>query len=214
MSKVLSYYTQPTFAEKLFLRLRYFSAPLKAVDRELPNKGTMLDIGCGPGLLCALRAEHVAEKIVGIDPDEKKVALAQKLGRKFPQLRFIQRYFTPTTFKQKFDVVTLIDVEYLLPIPEKEQLLKSIKKVLSKDGVVAVKNNPRSLSLGFLLCYLQEIFSVFFTGMTHSSAHGLYFLSVEEYRRLFKACGYTVIKEAELHTAFYHPHYLFLLKVK
>lgn len=197
---------------KFFLLLRWVTAPFIEIEKALPKSGSFLDIGCGHGLFDVLLAyKNKKRKIIGIDPDKEKISVAQQLEKKFSNLRFMHGYFYHTDFKQKFDVVILNDIEYLLPTPEKEKLLKDIKRILKNNGVIVLKTNHNNHSIGFLLCYLQEVVATKLLSFTHAGG-GLYFFTLKQYRDLFQECGLKIVKEKEMKTAFFHPHYLFLLK--
>lgn len=211
--KLIKYYSKVDFKIKLFLFFRWITAPFTQIEKEVPKQGSILDIGCGHGLFDVLLAyKNNKRKIIGIDPDKGKISIAKQLEKRFPNLHFMQGYFRPSGFKQKFDAVILNDVEYLLSPKEKKKLLTDIKKVLSGNGMIVLKTNHNDGSLGFFLCYLQEVVATRLLSFTHSRA-GLYFYSVEEYRKLFQECHLEIVKEKEMKTVFFHPHYLFLLRM-
>lgn len=209
---ILPNYTDLRALLKLFLFFRWITAPFVDTEKEIQKQGLILDIGCGHGLFDVLLAyKNNKRKIIGIDPDEGKISIAKQLEKRFPNLQFQHRYFHPSDFKQKLDTVILNDIEYLLSPKEKKNLLLDIKKVLSGNGLIVLKTNHNNRSLGFFLCYLQEVIATRLLSFTHAGG-GLYFFTLKQYRDLFQECGLKIAKEKEMKTAFFHPHYLFLLK--
>src|SRR6187399_1210602 len=82
MEPSLEVFASLPLAERLFVRGRLASAPL----RELADRAqgtTLLDVGCGHGVLIALLAvAHPERQVVGIDPDARKVEWARRsVGR-------------------------------------------------------------------------------------------------------------------------------------
>lgn len=209
---LLQFYKDISWKTKIFLALRWFSAPFADAETEVQKNGLILDIGCGHGLFDALLVyKNKDRKVIGIDPDTGKISIAKQLEKKLPHLHFQNGYFHPSDFKQKFDVVVLNDVEYLLSPKEKKSLLIDIKKVLSGNGVILLKTNHNDHSIGFFLCYLQEGLATKLLSFTHAGG-GLYFFTLKQYQDLFRECGLKIVEEKEMKTAFFHPHYLFLLK--
>lgn len=211
-SSLILLYGNISFKYKIALFLRWISAPFIDIEKEIPKRGLILDIGCGHGLFDALFAyKSKSRKIIGLDPDESKIVIAKQLEKKFPNLQFKHGYFHPLDFKQKFDFIILCDVEYLLSPSGKMKLFTQMKKVLKRKGAIVLKTNHNNHTIGFFLCYFQEIIATRILSYTYSQT-GLHFFTLDEYKDLFQKCGLKIIKEKSLKTTFFHPHYLFLLK--
>lgn len=209
MIEITKNYKNLTTLEKLFLFIRYITAPFASLSKYLPKKGLILDVGCGPGLLESYFTNKNDKLFfIGIDPDRIKINIASKLI--FERARFVCGYLESFLSKLKFDCITLIDVEYLLNNQEKKVLLNQCIKLLNKDGIILLKTNDDDGSIGFKLGKLQEFFSLKF-GITQSN-NSTHFLTIEEYKRVFNQVGLKVVDEKRLHTMFFHTHYLFILK--
>ncbi len=209
MPEITKNYKNLTSIEKIFLFIRYITAPFASLSKYLPKKGLILDVGCGPGLLESYFTNKNDKLFfIGIDPDRKKIKIASKLISQ--RARFVCGYLESFLTKLKFDCITLIDVEYLLNTQEKIGLLNQCIKLLNKDGMILLKTNDDNGSIGFKLGKLQEFFSLKF-GITKSN-HSINFLTIEEYKSVFNQIGLKVVDEKRLYTRFFHTHYLFVLK--
>lgn len=206
--------TKIPFSTRLFIFIRWITAPMEDTEKELPKKGRILDLGSGHGLFTLYAAlKNQEREHFGIEPDAAKVVEARKLTEELKNVKLKTGFFSTDIWKDtKFDAVIINDVMYLLPPEEKRKLLHEIKKVLAPGGTVIIKTNNAEKSFGYLLCYLQEVLSVGLMGVTFAKGRGLYFYTVEQYHELFEKCGYIVVKEKKLHTSFFHPHYLFVIK--
>ncbi len=199
--------------EKLFCLLRYISAPFNEVEHFVPKNGNILDIGCGHGLFeLILKNKSNKRVIVAIDPDLKKIQLAQEITKLFTNLQF--KVSTTNEVHDSFpiDCCILFDVDYLLNLEEKKQILLQAKSYLKKNGTIIFKTVVNDGSIGYYLGYLQELIVVTLFKKTYSKRDTFTFLKVEEYLDLFKKNNLLVKKEKKLNSFLYHPHYLFVLQ--
>lgn len=204
---------QLPFTEKVFCLMRYLSAPFNEVEKMVPKKGNILDVGCGHGLFGLILEKNSKQRfILGIDPDAKKIDQANKVAKAYKHLSFRKISLGKLDCSKKFDCLILFDVDYLLDLNDKEKILKQAKKAITDDGNIIVKTVIKNRSLGYYLGYLQELIVVFLFKKTFTKKNFLNFLAVEEYRQIFRKNNFLIKEEKNLKTFFYHPHYVFLLK--
>ena len=202
------------FKERIFMFLRYISAPFFEIDKLIPYNAKVLDVGCGHGLLeLVLKSEFNKRSIVSIDPDEDKIKFAKKLEQNITETKFHRRsIFQIKEDKEKFDCIVMFDVDYLLKNEEKIKIFKKIKKLLNKNGIFILKTVIKDKSLGYYLGYIQELATVFLFKKTFTEDSVFGFLSISEYKKVLKNSGLRIKNEGKLKTIFYHPHYYFILK--
>ncbi len=71
--------------ERVYSRIRFsILRPklLSVMDLLLPDAGRILDVGCGFGLFAAYFGQtHPRREIVGIDPNARRIAMAERVAR-------------------------------------------------------------------------------------------------------------------------------------
>ncbi|MEO7921788.1 MAG: methyltransferase domain-containing protein, partial [Thermoanaerobaculia bacterium] len=108
-------------------------APWEFVLTAVPAGGSLLDIGCGPGLLAHLLADAGwSGSYRGIDVDARKIERARvwpgetdRRGFQTPALQDVRETFTSAT---------LIDVLYLIPRPARAAFIRDAVRPLAPGG--------------------------------------------------------------------------------
>jgi ubiquinone/menaquinone biosynthesis C-methylase UbiE len=119
------------------------------------EQSTLLDVGCGPGLLTAQLADFV-RKVVGIDFSSNMIAEAKSL---FPQFEFREADAEKIPFKDHtFGCAVVNYCAHHLARPKKG--LREIHRVLKRGGRIVIVHpiQSRQASWGsFLQALLQEL---------------------------------------------------------
>jgi 2-polyprenyl-3-methyl-5-hydroxy-6-metoxy-1,4-benzoquinol methylase len=115
-------------------------------DRAQPT--SLLDVGCGEGLLVHRWAQHLGEKrVVGIDLEEESIQ-AGWAERQAPNLEYrVMQADTLPFASGEFDLVSAIEVLEHLPDPEKT--LSEMARCAERHLLVSVPHEPlwRALNL-------------------------------------------------------------------
>ncbi len=99
----------------------------------LNNEMSILEIGCGTGLSSFLMADSV-KKIVATDFSTKMISVCNK-NNKMDNVIFKVEDATHLSFEDDtFDAVLISNVLHI--VPEPDLIVKEIKRVLKKDGIV------------------------------------------------------------------------------
>jgi len=104
--------------------------------------GSILDIGCGEGVLTEQWAHRLGDgRVVGLDLDDPKLA-AEWAGRRAPNLEFVTRSVADGLpyADREFELVTATEV--LEHVPEPEQVVAEMARVASRHLLVSVPHEP------------------------------------------------------------------------
>ena len=195
----------------MFEFIRSLLCPFEQIEKYVPERGNILDVGSGHGTFSFLLSKNSKRKVLGIDPSPKKILSAKK--KIFPNLKFKKKYIHDLNGK-KFDCITIIDVLYLLPENEKSSLLKKAKNLLKKGGYLILVINGRKDLISYKLLNLEETIMVKILKKTYSDNKKLYFRDNLFYKKLLKKLVFRILLQKELTSKLgYPPHILFLAKV-
>jgi cyclopropane fatty-acyl-phospholipid synthase-like methyltransferase len=141
--RVLGLYDGAPLGDRLHVRLRWWSAPLPAVERHVPRAGRVLEVGCGHGLLSAyLARSSPAREVLGVDIDGRKLAVARtaaaRLGPREAEVRF-EKVSPDEVRPGPWEAVVFADVLYLLSPARRARLLGAYARALVPGGAMVVK---------------------------------------------------------------------------
>lgn len=121
---------------------------LKCVNLVNPEDKEILDIGCSFGWYENYALVHNCKRIVGLEPDQKKIARAR---REVPKATFVEGEALVLPFgDSEFDLVTMFDVLEHLPKNSESATLREVYRVLRADGKLVI-STPLSNFLANLL---------------------------------------------------------------
>lgn len=116
---------------------RWTGSPMRAVAAELPERGEILDLGCGFGLFDAVLALAApGRRVTGRDVDEGKVARARRL---FGDLAAFEVKGVGEEEDAAWDAVVFYDV--LHHLDDADAALRSAARALRPGGRLVVKEN-------------------------------------------------------------------------
>jgi len=183
--------------------LDHLPEPKTASDRTV-----LLDLGCGYGLFLALaKIANPKLHVIGLDLSEIKISAARRAfdASKYPvQLAVIDISDFP---EQSVDVITIIDVLYLVPIDQWNGILRKCFECLKPGGRLLLKEMNRSITWKFVLLYFEETIAVKILGWTLGQSFT--FPEPEETRRYLEQAGFAV-EEIPLHRGHFAPHHLWI----
>src|SRR5207245_6416235 len=91
----------------------------------------------------------------------------------------------------KCDAVTIVDVLYLLPFEQQEQVLRNAATALGEGGPLIVKAQERRLDPRYALTYGQELITVSL-GLTRGGPERFFFPTRDEATAMFERVGSVV----------------------
>jgi SAM-dependent methyltransferase len=169
----------------------------------LPDGGTILDLGCGRGLMLALLAaarRHVASgawpaawplpptsvQLVGIDHRLKATAVAREaLG---DDARIITADVTAEPLPPS-RAVLLFDVLHMIDRPDQEALLRRIRSALEEDGILLLREADASAGWRFRITRLGNRCTALWRRAFRQQFH---YRSLDEWTRSLSELGFEV----------------------
>ncbi len=178
--------------ERWFCRTRLKLAPLEEVAARASGP-SVLDVGCGHGVLAALMLHaHPDWRVVGIDPDERKIDWANESIGKNPNTEF--RAWTIETLADQrpasFDCVVIADVLCLIARDAWPSMLESARRLLRPGGRLVLKDAENDGSWRAIKALMQERLMVHILRRTLAS--GIGFATRDELADYVRRAGFVV----------------------
>jgi 2-polyprenyl-3-methyl-5-hydroxy-6-metoxy-1,4-benzoquinol methylase len=151
MKKTISFIQQTKiFLKKLML-------PLREIEKEIPRKGLIIDIGCGEGVVSWFLAQKSTyRQVLGIDKNISKIKTAKIFQSYLENLNFISKDVFDYSFPP-CGAVVLSDLLHHLSFSKQKALLKRIYQKLDKNGVCLIKEIDKEDKIRVFLSRLWDL---------------------------------------------------------
>lgn len=134
------------FISRAYDKLRSLIFPFDLIVDEIPDKGKVLDIGCGHGTLPI----YIARKkrnvhVLGVELNRNRVLIAREKVRFLNNVEFTDSDITKFKAEGGYDVITCLDVLHHIPRDLQEGVVKKVSGMLKPGGVfilVEIDRNP------------------------------------------------------------------------
>lgn len=188
LERAIHRYREAPLLARALVQGRAWLSDLPFIERYVPRQGLVVDLGCGHGLFANLLVEASPQRsVVGMDIDVRKIAVARATVRGRRTLRF-EVGDAVTDPVPRCDAITIVDVLYLMPFAQQERLLRNAARALEHGQPLVVKAQERSLTLRYLLTYVQELVTVGL-GLTRGGRGPFYFSTREQAIEMFRRAG-------------------------
>ncbi len=134
------------FVERAYANIRFsILRPklLSVMDLLLTDQGRILDVGCGFGLFAAYFGQtHPGRRIVGVDPDARRIKLAQKVAASLGLARhsFHVGDVRDAKLDGPFDAAYVLDVMHHIPADDQLAVLTRLRDLLVPGGTLLIKD--------------------------------------------------------------------------
>lgn len=200
--EVLRLYSRRAFSTGLYAFMRLKLAPIADIERYVPRKGRIFDLGCGNGIFANILALGSPERSVkGVDLDAGRVKTAKEISSSNPNLEFVQGDVNSLKF-ERYSVVTVIDLLHHMPYDNQAALLKNIYEHVEDGAIVIVKDLEKSPRWKYLFHYVQDSLSY---------RQRLFFRNAGDMVSLLHRIGFSV-EIISLAAGFMHPHILYICR--
>jgi 2-polyprenyl-3-methyl-5-hydroxy-6-metoxy-1,4-benzoquinol methylase len=204
----LSLYAGAPLLTRAFLRGRVALSDLDFIERQVPRTGAVLDVGCGYGLFANLMALRSPQRrVTGIDPVAGRIGAARAAAAGRNNIEFIQGDIYALGDRPPFDVITIVDVLYLLPREEQLAVLAECRRRLRPGGRLIWKTQERRPLWEFAITYLQETVATGIS-LTHGKSR-LTFLSRRDSLAILSEAGFSDNRVVEMRTRRPYPDVIF-----
>lgn len=170
-----------------YVRLRWRICPFEKIAQHVPLKGTIVDVGCGYGLLSNLLALTSPERhVIGIDLSSKRIRAAQRTVKDRRNIKFLLQ--DANSFKiEKCNVFVMSDFLHHLSYRHQEELLTVCYRKLSKSGLLIMEEVDERP-------YWKYQFNIIADGLLNLGQR-IYFRNSSEYLKLLSRIGFQIKTE-------------------
>lgn len=112
--------------------------PLKTIDRNLPSKGVIYDLGCGEGTVASFLGQKNDRQVIGIDKNRSRVSKANILNSS-NNVKFQTGDLVKMKFHPRPSGIIISDVLHHLKPSDQQKLLTNIYKTLNPGGKLIIK---------------------------------------------------------------------------
>lgn len=191
----------------LYLFLRWYFTPYRRLARYLPNRGLILDMGCGYGLLSITAAAKEPNRtIIAFDIDRERLRVARHASRGLANLMFVDLPIEKLS-TERYSAVAAVDVVHYFDPVTQVQLIKKVHSLLEAGGVFLMREIDAHSSLASWWNRSYEKAAIKF-GLTQVAQSCLSFRGLAEWKSLLEGSGFKV--NVEKCTNFFFADVLFV----
>lgn len=157
IDKTISLYSG-TGWKSIFAKWKFWEEPYEELEKLIPKKAKIVDIGCGEGILDNFLALMSSDrKILGFEIDKKRLAIAD---RNIPNTEF--KYADATSLVvPSTDVIIFFHVfHHFNSYEEQERVLRQCYKTLKKGGKLFIIEVEIKPSPKYWICWMFDYFFV------------------------------------------------------
>ncbi len=206
-----SFYAGAPLAVRAHVWGRWLTCPFRRVAAFVPERGRVLEVGCGYGMFsCHLAASSRGREVLGIDVDARKVVHGRfACARARAEGVACDIHLCPPgeVPEGPWDAVVIVDVLYLLEPDAQAGLLRSCGEQLAVGGVLVVKEMATSPRWKAQWNRVQETLAVRVLKIT--AGEELTFLEPEVLGGWMADAG-LLVSHQPLDRGYPHPHHLIL----
>lgn len=203
-NKVISLYQKGSYT-RLFSYIRFWDAPYTQVEKLVPKKGTIVELGCGEGLFSNfLAVSEPKRKVIGIEIDKNRFKNADK---GLPNASFLYGDITKVTIPKADTVVLFHVLHHLHSYTAQSTLLRRVSLGIPKNGRLIVVEVEPVFSFKYFITWFTDHFLVpwLFEKRFYSP---IYFREAQDWKEQFTELNFDVkIKRYRKNMPFSHIVY-------
>ncbi len=172
--------------KSMFAHIRFWEAPLEEIEKLIPKKAIVTELGSGDGILTNFIAlSSPSRDVLGVDVDEKRLKEADK---KIQNVKFLKKDIRTSSIRKSDTIIISHVLHHLSNYNEQELVLKKSLESLNSNGTLIILEIYVSFSLKYLFGWVLDHFLVpiFFESRIYSP---IYYRRKEEWGSLIANLG-------------------------
>lgn len=206
--EILSLYSGAGIKERFHVYIRLKTCPFREIEKYVPKRGKVLDLGCSHGILSNwLALSSMDRRVIGIDYSEEKIHIAQICRTDSDRVFFSVGDICQLNRDENYNAIVISDVLYLVPFNVQEGIIRTCYEILEPGGVLVIKEIDTIPFYKYLFNYLQETVSVKVLGIT--KGRQFFFRGRDEYLDICKGFGFSA-QAYKVDKGYLHPHIIYV----
>jgi len=175
----------------LFIILRTRLLPLEIYNKEIPDEGTIVEIGSGHGIIARFLALSSSKRsVIGFDPDMERTKIANLVSSEEENIDFIAEYYN-NNLSGPVDAAIVVGVFCLMDDKDVSNVLKMLNTSFSEKSLLYISDIPSYEKFDFIhLFHITR--EKFFALIGFTKGDGLYLRTHEEWKELLKKSGFKI----------------------
>lgn len=174
--------------KKYFARLRFWYAPFVEIEKLLPKKGTIVDLGCAEGILTSYAALSSKDRqMIGIDIDAKRIKQSPHLKNAI----FKHGDVTKTSFPKSDALVVFHVLHHMESLKTQEDFIQKCHEQLKPSGLLIIIEVNVRPTLKYLMTWFTDRILVAWVFEKNIYAK-IFFRKKSDWEKLLSQAGFNV----------------------
>lgn len=172
------------FFDKAYIKLRWRLCPFYLIEKFLPKKGIIIDVGCGYGLLANyLALKHNERNVYGYDLNQRRIKIANKSIKNRGNIHFEAKDVKMLKLNS-CDAIVMSDFLHHIPYKEQKNLARQAHNKLKKGGILMIQDIGRKpLWKYYIAIFIDNVVNFF---------PKLYYFSSSSFKYMLEKNGFIV----------------------
>ncbi len=193
-------YGRRPLRDRVHTLVRFLTCPMLRVLDAVPHSASLLDIGAGHGVFATLVRARDARRVVGVEPDVRKV-------RPIAGVESVIGFDDVVT--GTFDAISIIDVLYKIPIADWDALLIRCRERLAVGGILIIKEQDPTARIKNAWNALQERIA---TALHLTLGESFTYEAPSAFLSRLTRLGFLEARSKRIDFGYPHPHVLYVAK--
>ncbi|HEX3071209.1 MAG TPA: methyltransferase domain-containing protein [Thermoanaerobaculia bacterium] len=193
-------YGRRPLRDRVHTLVRFLTCPMLRVLDAVPHGAVLLDIGAGHGVFATLAHARGARRVVGVEPDMRKV---RPIGGVESVIGL------DDVVKGTFDAISIIDVLYKIPIADWDALLIRCRERLASGGTLIIKEQDPTARIKNAWNALQERIA---STLNLTLGESFTYESPAAFLARLTRLGFVNARSKRIDFGYPHPHVLYVAK--